>query len=165
MTFAHATILTSAAHQRAAFVVLAALLIAAGVPLAFAWARILPEDAPPFTIEPGTFPAVDCEPPTSPKSKSRDLISVALLLCVTLTYLIRFPGMPISSFANWLASFTSANATSNVIIAAKIFLLIGSGLAACIAAVRPGPMRTPLIAAAGLALLLWLLGPILHAGL
>jgi hypothetical protein len=161
--FAHPTMLITAAQPRAAFVALVALVVAAGIPLAFAWARVLPEDAPPFKIEPGSYPSVDFEPAAPFPKRNRDVISVALLLCITLTYLIRFPGMPLSVFTAWLASITSANAAGNLIVAARIFLLIGTGLAACIAAVRPGRLRTPLIAAAGLTLLLWLLGPILQA--
>ena len=69
MTFANATILLTTADQRAAFVALIVLVVGAGIPLAFAWARILPEDAPPFKIEPGSFPSVDLEPP-APATKS-----------------------------------------------------------------------------------------------
>ena len=54
--------------HRLAFAMLVALLIAAGTPLAFAWARLIPEDAAPFPIEPGSFPSVDHEapPPEAP---------------------------------------------------------------------------------------------------
>ena len=149
-------------HQRAAFVALIALVVAAGIPLAFAWARILPEDPPPFKIEPGSFPSADMEPAAPSAKRSRDVISLVLLLCITITYLVRFPGMPVTSLLHWLVATFSATTTNGFVTGARFVLLIGTGLAACIAAVRPRRIRWPLIAAAGLALLLWLLGPILQ---
>jgi hypothetical protein len=162
MTFANVTILLTAANQRAAFVVLIVLVVGAGIPLAFAWARILPEDAPPFKIEPGSFPSVDLEPTAPARNPKRDPLSIALLLCVTITYLVRFPGMPVAAVLHWLDGSTSGATVSSLLIATRVVLLVGTGLAACIAAVRSTRLRAPLIAAAGLTLLLWLLGPILQ---
>jgi hypothetical protein len=152
-------------HQRAAFVALIALVVATSIPLAFAWARILPEDAPPFKIEPGSFPLVDTEPSTPSAKRGRDAISLALLLCVTTAYLVRFPGMPVALPLHCLASTFSATLTTGIVTGIRFALLVGTSLAACIAAVRPGRMRAPLIAAAGLVLLLWLLGPILQSAM
>jgi hypothetical protein len=151
-----------ATHQRSAFVALITLVVSAGIPLAFAWARILPEDAPPFKIEPGSFSSVDLEQPARPKNPKREFLSIALLLCVTITYLVRFPGMPVAALLHWLVGSTSAATASSLLVATRVVLLVGTGLAACIAAIRPTRMRAPLVAAAGLVLLLWLLGPILQ---
>ena len=87
--------------HRWAFLLLAVLLMAAAIPLASAWARLLPEEPPPFPIEPGSFPTIDQQlPPETPSRRHRDLIiSFALLVCITLTYLIRFPGFPSSALA------------------------------------------------------------------
>ncbi len=152
-------------HQRAAFVALIALVVAAGIPLAFAWARILPEDAPPFKLEPGSFPSVDMEPAALSTKRKREAISLVLLLCITTAYLVRFPGMPVAPLLHWLGSTFSATSTNGIVTSVRFVLLAGTGLAACIAAVRPGRMRGPLIAAAGLALLLWLLEPILQSAM
>ena len=58
--------------HRLAFSTLIVLLIATGTPLAFAWARLLPEDAPPFRVEPGSFPSVDHEAPQEESSGTKD---------------------------------------------------------------------------------------------
>jgi hypothetical protein len=164
---AHIAFFVSAVQHRAAFVALIALVVGAGIPLAYAWARVLPEDAPPFKIEPGSFPSVDLEPAPAepPKNSRRDLISLALLLCITLTYLARFPGMPLAALIHGLQSALSTATANGIVSAVHIFLLTGTGLAACVAAVRPGRMRVPLICAASLALILWLLGPILQSAM
>lgn len=151
---------------RAAFVALAALVVGAAIPLAYAWARVLPEDAPPFQIEPGSFPSVDMEPPDPPaKSRSIDLLSLALLLCVTLTYLVRFPGIPLASISHWIQSAFPGAIGTWLLVGSRDFLVIGTGLAACVATVRPGPMRLPLVVAAALALTMWLLVPILQSAM
>jgi hypothetical protein len=87
------------------------------------------------------------------------------LLCVTLTYLLRFPGIPFGAFLHWIHSVFPAAAANSIILGGKIILVVATGLAACLATVRPGPMRVPLVTAASLVLTLWLLGPILHAAL
>jgi hypothetical protein len=163
MTFAHAAIFVTATHQRSAFLALCALVIGAGIPLAFAWARLVPEDAPPFKIEPGSYPSVEFEPAEPTPRHKRDLLSASLVLCITLTYLVRFPGVPLATIVGWLATITSPGTAGGLVVTTRIVLLVGSGLAACIAATRPGRLRVPVIAAAGLTLLLWLLGPILQA--
>lgn len=158
--------LASSDNHRAAFVALTALVIAGGIPLAFAWARLLPEDTPPFKIEPGSYPSVDVEPAPEPAKKSRrDFLSIALLLCVTATYLIRFPGIPLPAIAGWLSGLFSNSTAPWIFLAARVILLVSTGLAACYAVLRPGPLRVPMVLAAAFALILWLLGPILHSAM
>jgi len=157
-------IAATSTHDRAAFVALVALIVGASIPLAYAWARVLPEDAPPFKIEPGSFPPAGMEPGDSPAKRRRaDLVSLALLTCVTLTYLVRFPGVPVATMAQSIQSVSPGSNTAWLLFAAKDFLVIGTGLAACIGTVRPGPMRVPLVAAAAMALTMWLLVPILQS--
>ena len=152
--------------HRVAFLALAALIIAAGIPLAFAWARVLPEDPPPFQIEPGSFPSVDLEPPLEPpKHRKGDLVSIALLACVTLAYLLRFPGIPRGPIVHSLDSIFAPATTTWIVFGADTFLLIATGFAACYALLRPGPLRVPLTAAAALVLILWLLSPLLQMAL
>src|SRR5271168_3101922 len=81
--------------HRLALLALAALLVAAAIPLAFAWARILPEDLPPFEIEPPSYPTLEWEPPPEPpRDTKRDPIAIVLLVGVTIGYLLQFPGFP-----------------------------------------------------------------------
>jgi hypothetical protein len=158
--------LASSDNHRAAFVALIALVVAAGIPLAFAWARLLPEDAPPFKIEAGSYQSVEMEPTPEPAKKSRrDLLSIALLLCVTATYLVRFPGIPLPPIAGSLGGLFSNAVAPWIFLSARVVLLVGTGLGACYAALRPGPQRVPMVLAAGFALILWLLGPILQSAM
>jgi len=166
MTALHILLFAALAPYRFAFAAHAALLVGTAIPLAYAWARVLPEDAPPFKIEPGSFPAMDLAPPDAPvRSRKADLLSLVLLLCVTLTYLSRFPGVPLAPLLHWIHSTFPAAAANWIVGGGKIILVVGTGLAACLATVRPGPMRVPLVTAASLVLTLWLLGPILQSAL
>jgi hypothetical protein len=152
--------------HRVAFLALVALIVAPGIPLAFAWARVLPEDPPPFKIEPGSFPSVELEPPPAPtKNRRRDLASVALLACVTLAYLLRFPGIPGGALVHFLDSFFAPGTATWIVFGADTFLLVATGFTACYAVLRPGPLRIPLTAAAALVLILWLLSPLLQLAL
>ena len=149
--------------HRLAFAALVALLNAAGTPLAFAWARLLPEDAPPFPIEPGSFPSVDHEtPPEVPSRKKDYLIAAPLLLCLTIAFVFRVPGFPGSTVLGWLGgTIPGLDAHSSAIIVHIIVALIAGGLGV-FGAMRPGPLRIPLIAAGALILILWFLGPLLQ---
>jgi hypothetical protein len=149
--------------HRLAFAALVALLIAAGTPLAFAWARLLPEDAPPFPIEPGSFPSVDHETPQEVPSRKKDyLIAAPLLLCLTIAFVFRIPGFPGSTVLGWLGgTIPGLDAHSSAIVVHIIVSLIAVGLGV-FGAMRPGPLRIPLIAAAALFLILWFVGPLLQ---
>jgi hypothetical protein len=154
------------ADHRATFLAQAILIVAAGIPLAFAWARLLPEEPPPFKVEPGSSSSGKLESqPDIPRKPNRDLILIVLLLCVTVTYLLRFPGISVAALVQWLNVTFSGSTAAWVISGARAVLLIGTGFAACYAVLRPGPLRVPLVLAAGLVLILWLLGPILQAAL
>jgi hypothetical protein len=155
-------------NYRVAFFLLAALVLGAAIPLAWAWARVLPEEAPPFRIEPGSLPSVDLEPPDEPSPKAkRDILAIALLVGVTLGYAVQFPGFPRDAARRWLSSIFPASAIIWIWItfAAETFLLAVTGCAACYAILRPGPLRTLLSAAAVLVLILWLFVPLLQVAL
>ncbi len=152
--------------HRIALLALVTLLIAAAIPLAYAWARLLPEEPPPFPIEPGSFPAIDQEPPESSAAPKRELIvSTALLICVTLTYLIRLPGFPNAILLGWLNAIVSGPAEYWTLFSARLVLIAASCAAIIYAPFRPGPLRIPLATAAALVLLLWFLSPLLRAAL
>ena len=149
--------------HRLAFATLVALLIAAGTPLAYAWARLLPEDAPPFPIEPGSFPSVDHEAPQEVPRRNKDyLIAGPLLLCLTIAFVFRVPGFPGSTVLVWIGgTIPGLDAHSSAIVVHIIVALIALGLGV-FGAMRPGSLRIPLIACATLILLLWFVGPLLQ---
>jgi hypothetical protein len=152
---------------RLAFLALAALLMAAAIPLGFAWARLVPDEPPPFPIQPGSFPTIDQElRPQQPATGKRELvISFALLICLTLAYLIRFPGFPTDVLIRWLATIVSGPTEHWIIVSTRIFLIAAPCAALGYAAFRPGPLRIPLTTASALVLLLWFLAPLLRVAL
>jgi hypothetical protein len=150
--------------HRLAFATLVALLIAAGTPLAFAWARLIPEEAPPFPIEPGSFPSVDHEapPPEQPSHKKDYVIAAPLLLCLTIAFVFRVPGFPSITVLGWIGgTIPGLDAHSSAIIVYVLVALIAIGVGV-FGALRAGPLRIPLIACAALILLLWFVGPLLQ---
>ena len=152
--------------HRLAFVALVALLIGAGTPLAFAWARLLPEDAPPFPIEPGSFPSVDHEIRHAEPSHKKDyLIASPLLLCLTIAFIFRIPGFPSGTVVGWaVGTIPGVSAHSSVIAVRALVALVAIG-AGVLGALRPGPLRIPLIAAGALTVALWFLAPLLQAAM
>ncbi len=160
------TLFIFAVDHRLAFFALAALVVAAAVPLAFAWVRILPEDRPPFEIEPPSYPSVELEPPQEPASGSRRKpIAIVLLVGVTIGYILQFPGFPREASFRWLNSILPRSAAAWVPFGANTLLIATAGCAACYAIFNPGPLRLPLSLAAALVLILWLLAPFLRMAL
>jgi len=149
--------------HRLALLFLAALILAAGVPLAFAWARLLPEEPPPFDSKHGPPPQITIY--KTDDSPARDPFAVFLLVCATLSYILRFPGIPGDAAIRWLFSIIPATYEGWLIPAGRAFFVVVPGLAACYSAIRPNPIRVPLIVSGILVLLLWLLLPFLHSAL
>ena len=149
--------------HRLAFASLVALLIGAGTPLAFAWARLMPEDAPPFPIEPGSFPSVDHEGPKERPNRKKDyLIAAPLLLCLTIAFIFRVPGFPSAALLAWVDAAIPGATASWGVPAVQIFIpLVAVGLIV-FGALRPGPLRIPLIAAGVLTVALWFWAPFLQ---
>ncbi len=152
--------------HRVAFIALVALLIGAGIPLAYAWARLLPEDAPPFPIEPGSFPSVEHEAPQEQPSRKKDnFVAVPLLFCLTITFVFRIPGFPGGTVLAWIGktipetSGQWSSLTAHIVVA---LIAIGAGV---FGALRPGPLRIPFIAAGALILVVWFLGPMLQSAM
>src|SRR5277367_983899 len=148
--------------HRVAFLALAILLIAAAIPLAIAWARLLPEEPPPFPIEPGSFPIIEQERQAEASATPRgDLIlSVILLICLTLAYAIRFPGSPKAALTHWLDGVVPGSTEYWLVLCARLFLLVTAGAAIAFAIRRPSPLGIPLASAAALVLILWFVAPL-----
>lgn len=151
---------------RLAFLLLVALIVGAAVPLAFAWARVLPEEPPPFEISPSSnaFPQQEPRPEVSPQPSKRDRIVIVLLVFVTLSYAIQFPGFPRDVGTHWLNKVFPATATY-LVFAAHALLMIITGVAACYSLLGSTPLRIPLGLGAEIVLLLWLLAPLLRTAL
>lgn len=150
---------------RVAFLCLCALLLVAAAPLAYGWARVLPEDAPPLapverdTSQPGRFVHSD-EPGARPSA-----FAVLLLGFVTASYVVELPGIPRDAFLRYLEGLVPETQVHWVAIAIGGLFVFVPGAAACYAVLRPGPLRVPLIAGGVFVLLLWLAHPYLFASL
>ena len=132
------------------------MLIGAGTPLAFAWARLLPEDAPPFPIEPGSFPSVDHEAPQEEPNRKKDhFIAAPLLFCPNDRVYFSRSGISKRHRARvgWLEQFQELPQPGARLQFRCSIALIGIG-AIVFGALRPGPLRIPLIAAGALTLVL-----------
>jgi hypothetical protein len=152
--------------HRLAFVALVALLIGAGIPLAFAWARLLPEDAPPFPIEPGSFPSVDHELPQAEATRKKDYwIAAPLLFCLTVAFVFRVPGFPGGTVLAWVAAIIPGVGEHWSVLAVQVLVTIVAIVACVFGALRRGPLRIPLIAAGALMLILWFVSPLLQAAM
>src|SRR5260370_8441756 len=82
--------------HRLALVAFAALLIAAAAPLASAWARLLPEEPPPFELPPAPSPP-EQTPSNRETPRKAGPLAIFLLLCVTLSFLLKFPALPLAA--------------------------------------------------------------------
>ena len=152
--------------HRWAFVFLCALVVGTGVPLAMAWARVLPEDASPFESPEVSSQGLKDEPRgEKAKTKRRDPFAIVLLVFVTLSYTLRFPGFPVDAVLHWLSTLVPETWMNWILLAGRSFFVVTPGLAACYSAVQPNFLRVPLISAGILVQLLWLLEPILLAAM
>ncbi|MFI5056676.1 MAG: hypothetical protein ACHQLQ_00685 [Candidatus Acidiferrales bacterium] len=152
--------------HRLAFLLLCALVVGAAVPLTMAWARVLPEDAPPLARNEDSRDGAKEElPGEEEKSGNRDPFAIVLLVCVTLSYALRFPGFPSGAVLHWLSTRLPEACWDWGLLSGRAFFVVVPGLATCHSVVQPNFLRIPLIAAGILVLLLWLLQPILFAAM
>ena len=146
-----------------ALVLLAALLIFAAAPLAYAWAQLLPEERLPFEIDPkeskietGAAGSTD---------RKRDPLVIFLLIVITISYILKFPGIPLAAGLHWMERAVPENYFGSILIGAHWFFLVTPGLAAVYAAVRRNPFRISLILGGILVLSLWLANPYLRVAI
>jgi hypothetical protein len=138
--------------HRLALVLLSALIFAAAAPIALAWARLLPSEREPFASPAEARP----RPP-------RDALAIILLCFVTISFLVRLPGVPIALAHSWLNAQLPAPWPERLYLSALFLLIFLPGFAACYAILRPTSLRRPLFWAGFLVLLLWLASPYLSA--
>jgi len=152
--------------HRLAFLFLAALSLGAAVPLAFGWARVLPEEPPPFGNAPNSFRRTRNSPPAGTlTSKRRDPFAIVLLLCVTMSYACQLPGVPRGMGFGSIPTVIPHNTVGWIEFAAIWFSVLIPGFASVYSLLRPNFLRVPLVAAGILTLLLWLFATPLRAAL
>jgi|SRR5436309_16122439 len=155
-----------ALDHRLAFLFLAALSLGAAVPLALGWARVLPEEPPPFENAPNLFRRPGNSPPAAAlTSKRRDPFAIVLLLCVTVSYACQLPGVPRGVGFDSIPTVIPHDTVGRIGLAAIWFLVLIPGFASVYSLFRPHFLRGPLIAAGILLLLLWLFATPLRAAL
>jgi hypothetical protein len=150
--------------HRLALLALIVLLIAAAAPLAYAWARLLPEEPPPFEV-PAASPSAEDLVSNRRNAAKKDLLAVFLLVCVTLSYILRLPGLPLAAALQWLSALLPADYFNWTVLGGRWFFVVVPGLAAAYSALRPNPLRISLIAGGLLVLALWLVSPMLRAAI
>ena len=152
--------------SRLAFVFLCTLVVGAAVPLAIGWLCVLPEDQPPFASREVSSEGSKNEM-SSEKTKTRkhDPFAMVLLVIVTFSYVLQFPGLRGDAALHWLATRMPETRLSWILLAGRAFFVVTPGLAACYSVVQPNSLRAPLISSGILVLLLWLLQPILFAAM
>jgi hypothetical protein len=149
-----------------AFVFLCMLVVGAAVPLAIGWVRVLPEDQPPFAS-----PEVSSQGPKNEvsagkaKTRKHDPFAIILLVIITFSYVLQFPGLRGDAVLHWLATLMPEAWLSWMLLAGRAFFVVTPGLAACYSVVEPNSLRAPLISSGILVLLLWLLQPMLFAAM
>ena len=150
--------------HRLAFLCLAVLNLGAAAPLALGWARVLPEEPPPFGNAEDSLRRTS-PPAAALTSKRRDPFAILLLLCVTVSYASQLPGIPHGLGCGSIPAVVAHPTGGWIEFAAIWFLVLIPGFASLYSLLRPNFLRVPLIAAGMLILLLWLLAAPLHAAL
>ncbi|PYU38176.1 MAG: hypothetical protein DMG54_30985 [Acidobacteria bacterium] len=151
-------------NHRLAFLCLAVLNLGAAAPLALGWARVLPEEPPPFGNAEDSLRRTS-PPAAALTSKRRDPFAILLLLCVTVSYASQLPGIPHGLGGGSIPAVVAHPTGGWIEFGAIWFLVLIPGFASVYSLLRPNFLRVPLIAAGMLILLLWLLAAPLHAAL
>jgi len=151
---------------RLAFLLLCILLIAAAIPIAFAWARVLPEEQPPFRFHRSSKRATaELTPAPEQPDSRRDPFAVVLLVCVSFSYLWQLPGFPRDFVLLRIAPYVPEPWLQGFFLFTKGFLVVMPGAGAVYSIFRRNQIRVPLIAAGILVPLIWLVLPWLRAAL
>jgi len=137
---------------RLALLLLVLLLLAAAVPIAASWLAVLPREREPFAT------------PGEPAARNaRDPFAIFLLANISVSLLLRIPGVETLLRSANLTSWISGDYADHAVMIAFIWFGFVPGLAAAYSAVRANPIRVPLIVSGVLTLLLWLAGPWLQS--
>jgi hypothetical protein len=133
---------------RFALVLYILLLVAAAALIALCWLRLLPSEREPFA-----------RPDSRQPKQSRDAFAIFLLTNISLSLLLRIPGVDVSWFSRWILNFLPQEWATHAPTIGFIWFGSIPGLAAAYSAVRANPIRVPLLVCGTLTLVLWLAGP------
>jgi hypothetical protein len=133
---------------RLALMLFVLLVLAAAGPIVVSWLLILPSEREPFA-RPG-------EPPAK---KARDPFAIFLLANISVSLLLRIPGIEGAVSSLNLMKWLPGDYVNQAGMILFIWFGFVPGLAAAYSAVRANPIRLPLLAGGVLTLLLWLAGP------
>jgi hypothetical protein len=154
-------------QPRFAFLVLAGLIVGAAIPLAIGWARLLPEEKPPFEIEnPRRRTAAPSESiyNNEPPPRKIDFVAMVLLFLLTVSFGAQFPGVPRERALNALPDhWPGAQDWSEVLLPS--LLIVVAVVAIVYGAVRRSFLKMPLVVGGSLVLVLWIAAAWLYRAL
>src|SRR5262245_42138232 len=142
-----------AMDHRLALLLYVLLLLAAAVPVAVAWLVLLPPEREPF--------ASSHEKPSGIK---RDVFAVFLLVNITLSLLLRIPGIDADVLSVPLAKWSPVWA-DHVVRVGFIWIGFIGGLAAAYSLIRKNTLRWPLVFGGAFTLLLSLVAATLASAI
>lgn len=143
-----------AIDHRLALVLYALLLLAATAPLVIAWLRLLPPEPEPF--------AASGEKPNRDK---RDVFAVFLLVNITVSLLLRIPGVNVHVLLPLLTKWLEPEWAKHIVMVGLIWFGFIGGLAVAYSLIRNNPLRWPLVFGGVFTLLLSLTGATLTSAI
>ena len=139
-----------ALDHRLALILYVLLLLAAAAPIIIAWLRLLPPEREPFAV-----------PGEKLNRDERDVFAIFLLVNITLSLLLRVPGVNTESLAPALTKWLAPDWANHVVMVGLIWFGFIGGLAAAYSLIRKNPLRWPLVTGGAFTLLLSFLSPFL----
>ena len=141
-------------NPRLAAFLMVVLLVAAAIPLALGWTRILPPEREPFARAGQPIPKA-----------SRNRAAIFLLSSVSLSLLAAIPRIADTLHLPAMVQLLPPAWAEELTIAVLTWLVFIPAFAAAYSAVRSNPIRAQLIVGGILVLALWLLSPTLLGSL
>jgi len=141
-------------NPRLAAFLLMVLLVAAAIPPALGWTRILPPERDPFS-----------RPDVPGPKRKLDAFATFLLLNVSLSLLAAIPRIADTLHLDFLLGLLPPAWAEHLAMVSLIWLVFVPAFAAAYSAVRANPIRPHLIVGGILVLALWLLSPTLLGSL
>jgi hypothetical protein len=145
--------ITGGLDHRLALVLYLLLLLAAACSVVMAWWRVLPAEREPFAA------------PGETQQAERDGFAIFLLANISVSLLLRIPGVDSGALAGYLAEWLRSDWANHIVMVGFIWFGFIPGLAAAYALIRSNPLRWPLAIGGSLTLGLWLSAPFLLAAI
>jgi hypothetical protein len=136
--------------HRLALVLYVLLLLAAAAPIVVAWLRLLPPEREPFAMLGEKMDRED-----------RDSFATFLLVNITLSLLLRIPGVNTEALSVPLTKWLAPELANHVVMVGFIWFGFIPGLAAAYSLIRRNSLRWPLVFGGAFTLLLSLVSPAL----